>query len=183
MLQHWSVRALLAGIILGLEAPGTQAGPTARSLQDLITSGTSLTVGDKVFSHFGYTGNSGNHPRAAAITVAPLPFSGIDAFGNFGIRFGLGGFDAPGGGATDFLLTYMVTTVSALPLITDVHLSSNLSFAGMPGAGDHAFGTIVETITAAGVGIVAQLSNSLTTTTQDRFSMASFVPSGPYQTL
>jgi hypothetical protein len=154
-----------------------------QSLQNLISSGGSMTVGDKVFSNFGYTGNSGNYPASSAITVAPLPPSGTDAFGNFGIRFGLEGFNAPGGPATDFLLTYTVTNLGDAPRITDVHLASNLSIAGTPTQGDHPFGTIVETITAPNVGPVAQINNSVTTTTSSLSSMACFVPSGPYQTL
>jgi hypothetical protein len=117
--------AAALGLVLGFGAPSTRADVTDPSLQDLITTGGSLTVGDKVFSQFGYTSNGGDAPLASNITVGQIPPSGTDAFGNFGIRFGLGGFDTPGNNvATDFLITYRVTAPSAL--LTDMHVTSYL---------------------------------------------------------
>jgi hypothetical protein len=176
-----SIAALL-GLVLGLGAPTTRADVTDPSLQDLITSGGSLTVGDKVFSQFGYTATSGDAPLASNISVGQIPPAGTDAFGNFGIRFGLAGFDAPGNNvATDFLITYAVTAPSAL--LTDIHLLSNLSIAGTPAPGDVPFGHIVETIRAAGNPQIAQISNSVTATSSSLSALATFNPAGPYTTI
>jgi len=171
------------GLVLGFGAPSTRADVTDPSLQDLITSGGSLTVGDKVFSQFGYTPTDSNAPSASNITVGQIPPAGTDAFGNFGIRFGLAGFDPPGNNvATDFLITYAVTAPSAL--LTDIHLVSNLSIAGTPAPGDHPFGNIVETIRAQGVGDpIALINNSVTATSSSLAATATFNPPGPYTTL
>lgn len=117
-----------------------------------------------MFSDFAYTANSGNAPDASAITVSPIPPDGLDAGGNPGIRFNLAGFDAPGGPATDFLISYTVSAFDAaghlVPVITDVHLTSNLALAG---TGTGGFGNIVETIFAPpAVPPVGQISNSVT---------------------
>jgi len=174
-------RSFLIAATLGLALAAGQS--RADTLAALIEGGGSLTVGDKVFSNFGYQGNSGDFPDPSNITVNPIPPGGTDSFGNFGIRFGLAGQDNPDGIATDFLLTYTVTNLGTTPLITDVHLSSNLSIAGTPATGDHPFGTIVESISAPGVGRVAQVNNSVTTSTTSLSAVASFIPPGPYQTL
>src|SRR3954454_22731024 len=127
MLKRTLLVAAVLGIVLGCGTSRTRAGGVDPTLQDLITSGGSLTVGNLVFDHFGYTANGGQTPLASNISVGQIPPSGTDAFGNFGIRFGLGGFDSPGDNiATDFLITYTVTAPSAL--LTDIHLVSNLAF-------------------------------------------------------
>jgi hypothetical protein len=171
--------SLAVVLSLGLAATPTRAD----ILADLIASGGSLTVGDKVFSNFGYTGNTGNFPDPTGITVNPIPPSGTDAQGNFGIRFGLGAFSPPGV-TTDFLITYTVTSLGAG--IIDVHLDSNLAITGTPGPQDHPFGSIVETIaTEPGPGglHLAQISNGVTPTTSSLHATAGFVPPGPYQSL
>jgi len=173
---------LIAGVF-GLVFAGAiaRADIVDPTLADLISTGGSITVGDKVFSNFNFTANQGTPPAAADISVVPIPPSGTDALGNFGIRFA-GGASSPGtGGTTDYIIGYTVTNLGTTPLITDVHLTSNLSIAGSPQTG--AFGTIVETIHAPGVGVVAQLSNSVTATSSSLDAQASFVPPGPYQTL
>jgi len=169
--------AAVFGLVLGFGAPATRAD----FLQDLITTGGSLTVGNLVFSQFGYTANSGDAPLASNISVGQIPPSGTDAFGNFGIRFGLAGFDTPNTTATDFLITYTVTAPSAL--LRDVHLVSNLSIAGTPAAGDHPFGNIVETVRATGNNQVAQITNSATPTSSNLSSLGTFNPAGPFTTI
>jgi len=174
--------AVVLGMAAGLGAPSVRADVTDPSLQDLITTGGSLTVGDKVFSQFGYTANGGDAPLASDITVGQIPPSGTDAFGNFGIRFGLGGFDSPGDNiATDFLITYTVTAPSAL--LTDIHLTSNLSFVEPHNPASNAFGNIVESINALGNPQIAQINNSLTGTSSSLSALATFNPAGPYTTL
>jgi len=170
------------GLILGFGATTTRADVTDPSLQDLITGGGSLTVGNLVFSQFGYDPGSGDSPLASNITVGQIPPSGTDVFGNFGIRFGLAGFDTPNTTATDFILTYAVTAPSAL--LRDIHLVSNLSIAGTPAAGDTPFGNISETIRAQGAGdAVAQINNNVTPASSSLTATATFNPSGPYTTL
>jgi len=171
----WIAAAL--GLFLGFGAPTTRAD----FLQDLITTGGSLTVGDKVFSNFGYTPSSGDAPSASDISVNPIPPAGTDAFGNFGIRFGLAGFDTPDGISTDFLISYTVTAPSAL--LVDIHLTSNLSIAGTPFLGANPFGNIVETIRAEGNPVIAQISNSVTATSSSLSALATFDPAGPYTTI
>jgi hypothetical protein len=174
--------AVTLGLVLGFGASSSRADVTDPSLQDLITSGGSLTVGDKVFSQFGYTASSGQAPLAADISVGQIPPAGTDALGNFGIRFGLAGFDNPNNNiATDFLITYTVTAPSAL--LTDIHLVSNLAFVNPPPAGSDAFGNIVESISATGFPQIAQINNSLTGTSQSLNASATFNPAGPYTTL
>jgi len=175
-------RVLQIAAVLGL----VFAGPIARadivdpSLADLISTGGSITVGDKVFSQFSYTGNS-TAPTSANLFVGPIPPNGTDAFGNFGLQFAGGASSPVTGGTTDFTIGYTVTNLGTTPLITDVHLTSNLSIAGTPQTG--AGGTIVETINAANVGVVAQINNSVTATSSSLDSQASFNPAGPYQSL
>jgi hypothetical protein len=169
------------GLFLGIGTPTTRADVSDPSLQDLITGGGSLTVGNLVFSQFGYAPASGDTPLASNISVGQIPPSGTDAFGNFGIRFGLAGFDTPNTAATDFILTYTVTAPSAL--LTDIHLVSNLSIAGTPASGDVPFGNIVETIRAEGQPQIAQINNSVTATSSSLSAQATFNPAGPYTTI
>jgi len=178
--QSFLIAAAL-GLFLGLGAPTTRADVTDPTLQDLITTGGSLTIGDKVFSGFGYTPSSGEAPLASNITVGQIPPAGTDALGNVGIRFGMAGFDTPNGTPTDFLITYTVTAPSAL--LTDIHLFSNLSIAGTPAPGDSPFGHIVETINAAGNPQIAQINNTVTPTSSSLSATATFNPPGPYTTL
>jgi len=177
MLRKSFLISAVVGSVLGFGAPTTRAD----FLQDLITTGGTLTVGNLVFSQFGYTPNSGDTPLASAISVGQIPPAGTDAGGNFGLRFGLAGFDTPGGPATDFLITYTVTAPSAL--LRDIHLNSNLSIAGTPAPGDSPFGHIVETIRTSGDQQVAQINNSVTATSSSLSAGATFNPAGPYTTL
>jgi len=175
--------AAALGLFLGIGTPTTRADVTDPSLQDLITGGGSLTVGNLVFSQFGYTPASGEAPVASNISVGQIPPAGTDAGGNFGIRFGFApaASDTPNGTPTDFLITYTVTAPSAL--LRDIHLVSNLSVAGTPAPGDTPFGHIVETINAANNPQIAQINNTVTATSSSLSSGATFNPAGPYTTL
>jgi len=177
MLRKLFFVAAVLGVVSGF------GSPTARAefLSDLLAPGASLTVGNLVFSQFGYTPNSGDAPTASNISVGQIPPAGADVFGNFGIRFGLAGFDTPNGIATDFLITYTVTAPTAL--LRDIHLLSNLSIAGTPAAGDHPFGNIVETIRTDATSQIAQISNSVTTSSSSLSALSTFNPAGPYTTL
>jgi hypothetical protein len=175
--------AVALGLVLGLGATATRADVTNPSLDSLITTGGSLTVGNLVFSNFGFHGNTGNFPAPADITVGQIPPAGTDALGNSGIRFGMAGFDNPVH-PTDFTLTFEVVNTAGGPLFNDVHLGSNLSIAGTPAPGDSPFGNIVETITTPGVaGPIAQINNSVTATSSSLSASSTFTPPGPFQTL
>jgi hypothetical protein len=82
--------------------------------------------------------------------------------------------------ATDFIITYKVTAVdslgNALRVLKDVNLNSNLSIAGTAQPGDSPFGNIVERVSATGVPLVAQLSNSVTTTSSILTDSKIFTP-------
>jgi len=175
------VIAAALALVLGFGAPTTRADVTDPSLQDLITGGGSLTVGNLVFSQFGYAPAGGDFPLASNISVGQIPPAGSDVFGNPGIRFGLAGFDSPSNGGTDFLITYAVTAPTAL--LHDIRLLSNLSIAGTPAAGDTPFGNIVESIRAEGTGQVAQINNSITSSSSSLSAVSTFNPAGPYTTL
>jgi len=181
MMKRSFLIAAALGLILGCGALSVRADVTDPSLQDLLAPGASLTVGNLVFSQFGYAPASGESPLASNITVGQIPPSGTDAFGNFGIRFGLAGFDIPNSSATDFLITYAVTAPSAL--LRDIHLVSNLSIAGTPAPGDVPFGNIVETVRAAGNPQIAQINNSVTASSSSLTALSTFNPAGPYTTL
>jgi len=169
---------------LGVAGTTAQADFQPITLSTLIdnfgTPAGSVQVGDKVFSNFGWVGNTGTFPLPTAITVSMIPPSGTDAFGNFGIRFGVNANDTAPAGGTDFTLSYIVTSVGAQ--ITDVHLFSNLAITGTPTSGTP-FGNITEQVTAPGVGVVAQITNGVTTSSSMLQSMATFSPAGPYTTL
>jgi len=176
----------LAALAFALGVAGTtvQADFQDPSLASLIagigTPAGQIQVGDKVFSNFGFVGNAGTFPATADISVTPIPPGGTDAFGNFGIRFGVNANDRAPSGGTDFTLTYTVTTLGAR--ITDVHLFSNLAITGTPTSGTP-FGNITEQVTAQGVGIVAQITNGVTTTSSMLQSMATFSGGASFTTL
>jgi hypothetical protein len=181
MLKRSFLIAAVLGLVLGLGAPITRADVVDPTLDVLIATGGSITVGDKVFSQFNYTPNAGTPPTAASITVEPIPPGGTDSLGNFGIRFAGGASSPAAGGTTDFVIGYTVTNLGPGPLITDVHLTSNLSLTSNVAG---VFGTIVEQVKASGiVAPVAQINNSVTATTSSLSAIAGFIPPGPYQTL
>jgi len=175
-----SVIAALA-LMLGLVAPSVRADVADPSLASLISSGGTITVGELTFGNFGYTANTGQAPNPADIQVTPIPPSGLDAFGNAGLRFGLGGFNDPAGAPTDFLLTYSVTAPSAR--LADIHLASNLSITGGATGGGTPLGQITETVMAPGIGTVAQINNSVTPGSSVLHDASGFNPIGPYTTL
>lgn len=171
---------IAALVLLGL---GTQPA-RAELLSDLIASGGTIQVGDKLFSDFGYASASPDAPGADGIDVIAIPPGGTDPFGNFGIRFNLAGFDTPGGGSTIFVITFSVEATNPQSLITDAVLSSNLAIAGTPGDDEDPSGDIRETISAEGVGIVGVLDNFVRKTPPpDLEDVTTFAPPGAFQKL
>jgi len=68
-------------------------------------------------------------------------------------------------------------------LITDIHLSSNLSLFGTPGSGENPRGSIIETVTAHDTGQVANITNFVRPDSSQLQSGSTFTPPGPYMTL
>ena len=98
-------------------------------LSTLLVPGQSMTVGDKIFTEFGYS-FTGEMPGPTLVNVIPIQ----DDFGNFGIRFQGGFMDlASSPGASDALITYMVEAGPGF-LISDAHLAGNPNVMGTVGA-------------------------------------------------
>jgi hypothetical protein len=119
---------------------GTVSAPV--SLASLLADPTGgVTVGDKIFTGFGYSGTN-NMPAANFVNVLGLK----DAAGNWGLRFQGAFQDLPGGGASDAHISFMVEVAAAQVQqglrITDAHLS--ISGAGT--GGDESFFIVDETL-------------------------------------
>jgi hypothetical protein len=115
---------------------------TAVSLASLLADPTgSVTVGDKVFTGFGYSGTN-NMPTAANINVLGLK----DALGNWGLRFQGGFQDAPGGGSSDAHISFAVEVAAAQAAlgwrISDAHLAINGAATG----GDESYFIVDESL-------------------------------------
>jgi hypothetical protein len=184
MLARLLVFFAALGFALGMAGPTAQADFQDPTLASLIagfgTPAGQFQVGNLTFSNFGFVGNSGTFPSTTAISVTAIPPGGMDALGNYGIRFGVNANDTAPSGGTDFTISYTVTATGA-PL-TDVHLLSNMAISGSPSSGIP-FGNITEQVTAPGVGLVAQITNSVTTTSSSLSAGIAFSPAGPYTTL
>ena len=126
--------ALMALLAVGLSANRADA----ISLSDLITTGGTITVDDKIFSNFSLSvsrpdldpGTAGvqNVSGPADATGINVTATSIDPThqlltfsGGFSAGIGTGG----GAGDADYLIGYTVTTTNGLPLINDIELSFN----------------------------------------------------------
>jgi len=134
------LRAAVAAAVLatgvGWAAQGVTIMTSAVTLDSLLTPGATVVVGDKVFSDFGYLA-TGDMPTALLVNVQGI----LSDVGNLGLRFQGGFQDHTGGGASDALITYTVTSLGGR--ITDAHLDSNLNILG--NLDTTAYGTITET--------------------------------------
>ena len=118
--------ALSLAIVLSCAASVNAA--TIR-LSRLVNGGGSITVGDKVFDEFGYSG-TGDMPDALDINV----IDHVDLAGNFGLRFQGAFADFQGGGASDALITFRVRVADGSPFrISDAHLQGNPDVLGPEG--------------------------------------------------
>jgi hypothetical protein len=114
----------------------------AVSLASLLADPTgSVTVGDKVFTGFGYSGTS-DMPTSANINVLGLK----DSAGNWGLRFQGGFQDVPGGGASDAHISFMVEVSAAAQAqgwrISDAHLA----ISGVSPGGDESYFIVDESL-------------------------------------
>jgi hypothetical protein len=112
-----SIAALL--LLVG----GTTSSAKADTLQNLISTNGTITVGNLVLSNFGYL-QTGDMPAASNVNVTGIAN---------GLRFQGGFIDNLGGGASDALITYKVTATGGA-LISDAHLSGNVKVAGGDGS-------------------------------------------------
>jgi len=131
-----SVVVLLVLAFLGAVSPAAASTITLADplgLDGLLEDG-SVTVGDKLFDQFAYA-STGDMPDASDVNVIPI----VDGDGNFGLRF-QGGFvdlfdggDSDPGSPSDALISYRVTVLDPLFLISDVHLAGNPTVFGPDG--------------------------------------------------
>jgi hypothetical protein len=114
-------------LLLGVASPAAASSITLDDpvvLASLLCGG-SITVGDKLFDEFSYS-STGDMPKAHKVKVIPIQ----DSDGNFGVRFQGGFVDFYGDGPSDALITYRVTVLDPLFLISDVHLAGNPDVIG-----------------------------------------------------
>jgi hypothetical protein len=142
-----------------------------------ITTVTSITVGDKVFSNFTCSISTQVEPSGPD-SCAQIDVQGTTIGGNFGIEF-TGGFAALLGGDIDFVIHYTVTAPSAT--ITDMHLAFN-GLATDPVSQAN----IIETVREGGTNnILGQLYVQVTNPALagDQLSDSLDLPNGPYTSL
>ena len=136
--------ALTAGLALSLGlagdslAQGTTVLDSGILLSELIANDGTITVGDKEFSDFSYAA-TGDAPPATGVNV----FGIIDEIGNFGLRFQGGFFDAPGDGASDSLITYLITVTDPNNAIIGARMQGNTDIVG--NGNGPSFATVTDT--------------------------------------
>jgi hypothetical protein len=123
---------LLLALTLGSRpdecAAATIIGPSA-TLSSLLVPETTLVVGDKTFSNFGYL-FGGDMPPPTSVNVTGI----IDNDGNYGIRFQGAFMDLPSTlGGSDALITYDVEAGENF-LISDAHVQGNPNVLGPIGS-------------------------------------------------
>jgi hypothetical protein len=101
----------------------------AATLDSLITTGGTLTLGDKVFSNFGYVVTGTDMPTAANVEVLTVTLAG-----NFGLRFqGLFHANPGNNSGNTALISYTVSVIGGAPIISDVHLDGDPLVTGGDG--------------------------------------------------
>lgn len=123
-------------------AGGNGSVSSAVSLATLLADPTgSVTVGDKVFTAFGYSG-VGDMPLASAVNVLGLK----DGSGNWGLRFQGAFQDLPGGASSDAHISFTVAVAAPQAAqnfrISDAHLALNGAGTG----GDESYFIVDETL-------------------------------------
>jgi hypothetical protein len=136
-----AVSSASAALIDLTPAPGQPNSATSVSLADLISAQDGITVGDKVFTGFGYI-SGGDMPGAADIQVAGLR----DPDGNWGLTFQGGFLDLPGGGVSDASIRFMVEI--AAPQVNQGFriVDAHLAIHGAGVAGDESLFLVDETL-------------------------------------
>jgi len=132
--RHFKWFAVASLAVLVHTAPATYAVPLST-----LTSGGTLTCGDKYFNDFTYLA-TGDMPTAYNVNVVCITLNG-----NLGIRIQGGFNDLPGGGASDALLTYTVSVVGSSNLITDAHITGNPDIIPPPHLGGSGVISVTDT--------------------------------------
>lgn len=114
----------LFGAASAIFAAANMANATSYNLGALITSGDSITIGDKIFDDFGFASVGFNANDA---TVTPTVVGGV-----YHLTF-QGPWVAIDGVMADINIQYSVATTSGQPLITAIGQSYVLSAAGTAG--------------------------------------------------
>jgi hypothetical protein len=138
--------ALAAGVLLAGSLASAATVPLPSTLDQLIASGATVTIGDKTFSNFSVAGSV----TANQIQVVQAP--GI----NVGVEFQFN-WSATDGSTEDTLIRYQVHVNDTNSKITGV----NLHFDGTTDAGNHSLGNssnVTETISALGGTPIGQIS-------------------------
>lgn len=89
-------------------------------LVDLLPDGEYIDSGDLRFDNFQYRA-TGDMPSAGNINVTTM----TDQYGHYGISFQGGFIDLFGGGASDSLIEYRVTSLDENKMISDAHIVGN----------------------------------------------------------
>src|SRR6478672_4660949 len=128
--MKWAAKLSLALAVVaavGLNGSIAQAIPLSTLVANAGTAGGTITVGDKIFSDFSFTLNTAignvNGSDPAGINVTPIIIAGNNGL-EFGGLFSASAPPAPNA-VLDVLIRYTVSTVSGLPLISDIHLGFN----------------------------------------------------------
>ncbi len=114
----------LIGAASAIFAAANMANATTYNLGDLISSGDSITIGDKIFDDFGFASAAFNANDA---TVTPTVESGV-----YYLTF-QGPWVVANGALADIALQYTVATTSGAPLINMIDQSYVLSAGGTAG--------------------------------------------------
>lgn len=136
-------KTVLTAVAVGaLLALGSLKAVRAQSVTlDTLLTGGSITVDDKVFDQFSYLA-TGDMPNASGVNVIGLP--GV----NPGVRFQGGFTDLPGGGTSDALISYRVTS-NGTPIV-DAEISGNPAVVGGDGVA-----SVTETFTPDEPGTIS----------------------------
>lgn len=131
MVRRFSFISRLAGLTAAVAVAATVStasatvftGPT--TLDQLALPGNSLQIGGLTFFNFSVTVHSGDMPAPAAVTVTPETLI-IGSQSTVGFRLGGGFLDSAfSPGASDFGLSYEVSSLNGQSIISDAHLAGN----------------------------------------------------------
>lgn len=122
--------ALVVAVFVGsnsVSASTMLGSPVA--LSTLLTSGASITAGDKTFTNFTYIFTN-NMPGPVGVNIVPIQ----DDLGNYGIQIQGAFIDLPSSaGGSDAKLSYTVTA-GGNHLISDAHMAGNPNLLGETGS-------------------------------------------------
>jgi len=123
--RHFKWFAAVGLAVLVCAAPAARAVPL-----NTLTSGGSITCGDKLFNNFTYSA-SGDMPAGSGVNVVCKTVAG-----NLGLEFqGAFGDTPTSPGGSDALISYIVTVTDPRFVITDAHIYGNPAILPPGGTG------------------------------------------------